>query len=146
MAILILFFDALLFLVVCMTQLEANLHHLALSADWLKHVDSVVSMGSASHVVTSLRAYSKNVINRKRPKCSDIEPTPTSNAASGLGMFWWRGGRLSRQVFSWKVLPRSLTSKAARQGLLILFYCLCIILHGGDFLQLNQLNYYSEFV
>lgn len=97
-------------------MLEANLHHLALSADWLKHVDSVVTMGSASHVVTSLRAYSKNVINRKRSKCSDIEPTPTSNAASGLGMFWWRGGRLSRQVFSWKVLPRSLTSKAARQA------------------------------
>ncbi|KAM1804386.1 hypothetical protein FF1_030247 [Malus domestica] len=90
-------------------MLEANLRHRALSADWLKHVDSVNTMGSASHVVTSLRS-------RRRPKCSDSESNPSLNAASGLGMFWWRGGRLSRQVFSWKVLPRSLTSKAAKQA------------------------------
>ncbi|XP_040363122.1 DDT domain-containing protein PTM [Rosa chinensis] len=96
--------------------LVENLHHRALSADWLKHVDSVVTMGSASHVVTSLRAYSKNMNSRKRPKFSDIDSNPSSNAGSGLGMFWWRGGRLSRQVFGWKILPRSLTSKAARQG------------------------------
>ncbi|KAL6199678.1 hypothetical protein ACLB2K_029461 [Fragaria x ananassa] len=96
--------------------LVENLHYRALSADWLKYVDSVVTMGSASHVVTSLRACSKNINSRKRPKFSDIDLNPSSNAASGLGMFWWRGGRLSRQVFSWKILPRSLTSKAARQG------------------------------
>ncbi|XP_050368365.1 DDT domain-containing protein PTM [Argentina anserina] len=95
--------------------LVENLHHRALSADWLKHVDSVVTVGSASHVVTSLRATSKNMNSRKRPKFSDND-NPSSNAGSGLGMFWWRGGRLSRQVFSWKILPRSLTSKAARQG------------------------------
>lgn len=102
-------------------QLVENLHYRALSADWLKYVDSVVTMGSASHVVTSLRACSKNMNSRKRPKFSDIDSNPSSNAGSGLGMFWWRGGRLSRQVFSWKILPRSLTSKAARQGLLIVF-------------------------
>ncbi|KAM0997171.1 hypothetical protein ACFX2I_007044 [Malus domestica] len=90
-------------------MLEANLRHRALSADWLKHVDSVNTVGSASHVVTSLRS-------RRRLKCSDSESNPSLNAASGLGMFWWRGGRLSRQVFSWKVLPRSLTSKGARQA------------------------------
>lgn len=99
------------------TQLESNLGRLALSAEWLKHVDSDVSVGSASHIVTSsARGSSKHMIGRKRAKSSDIEPGPTLNTASGLGMFWWRGGRLSRKVFNWKVLPHSLVSKAARQG------------------------------
>lgn len=101
----------------CTTQLESNLSRLALSADWLKHVDSAVSVGSASHIVTSsARAASKHMIGRKRPRCSENESNPASNGTSGLGMFWWRGGRLSRHIFSWKALPHSLVSKAARQG------------------------------
>lgn len=98
-------------------QLESNLCSRALSAEWLKHVDSAVSVGSASHIVTSsVRASSKYLPGRKRPKCSDNESNPASNAASGLGMLWWRGGRLSRQIFSWKALPYSLVSRGARQG------------------------------
>uniref|UniRef100_A0A5B6ZGD5 PHD-type domain-containing protein n=1 Tax=Davidia involucrata TaxID=16924 RepID=A0A5B6ZGD5_DAVIN len=98
-------------------MLESNLRRLALSPEWLKHVDSVVTMGSASHVVTSsVRVSSKHGIGKKRARCSDLEPKPTSNAAAGLGLFWWRGGRLSRQLFNWKVLPHSLASKAARQA------------------------------
>ncbi|PON42193.1 Autoimmune regulator [Parasponia andersonii] len=97
--------------------LQSNLGPLALSAEWLKHVDSDVSVGSACHIMTSSgRGSSKHMIGRKRPKFSDIEPGPTLNTASGLGMFWWRGGRLSRRVFNWKVLPHSLASRAARQG------------------------------
>ncbi|KAF2312110.1 hypothetical protein GH714_028082 [Hevea brasiliensis] len=65
--------------------LESNVHQLALTGEWLKHVDSATTMGSASHIVTaSTRASSKNGIGRKR--------------------------------VSWKVLPRSLVSKAARQA------------------------------
>lgn len=98
-------------------QLESNLDRRALSAEWLKHVDSVTTMGSASHIVTSLP--SKHGISRKssiRP--SDFDSQPTSNAsATGLGMFWWRGGRVSCRLFNWKVLPRSLSFKAGRQGL-----------------------------
>ncbi|XP_062082236.1 DDT domain-containing protein PTM isoform X2 [Humulus lupulus] len=97
--------------------LESNLGRLALSTEWLKYVDSDVSVGSASHIVTSsARGSSKLMIARKRHKFSDIEPGPTLNTASGLGIFWWRGGRLSRKIFNWKVLPHSLVSKAARQG------------------------------
>ncbi|KAK9273798.1 hypothetical protein L1049_018608 [Liquidambar formosana] len=96
---------------------ESNLRQLALSADWLKHVDSVVRMGSASHVVTSfVHVSSKHGISKKRGRGVDYGPTPSSNAASGLSMFWWRGGRISRHVFNWKVLPRSLARKAARQA------------------------------
>ncbi|KAM6596713.1 hypothetical protein CsatA_007237 [Cannabis sativa] len=97
--------------------LVSNLGRLALSTEWLKYMDSDVSMGSASHIVTSsARGSSKHMIARKRLKSLDIEPGPTLNTASGLGIFWWRGGRLSRQMFNWKVLPHSLVSKAARQG------------------------------
>ncbi|KAK8655162.1 hypothetical protein V6N13_107752 [Hibiscus sabdariffa] len=85
--------------------LEANLHHLALSTDWMKHVDSAVTMGSASHfVIASSRGSAKHGVAR------------TSNPAVGPSICWWRGGGVSRQLFNWKGLPRSLVSKAARQG------------------------------
>ena len=101
-----------------MMQLEANLHHLALSADWMKPVDSAVTMGSASHIVTaSSRGSAKHGIARKRGRCNDGESNPTSNPAVLPSICWWRGGRVSRQLFNWKVLPRSLVSKAASQGL-----------------------------
>ncbi|KAA3458919.1 DDT domain-containing protein PTM-like isoform X1 [Gossypium australe] len=97
--------------------LEANLHHLALSTDWMKHVDSAVIMGSASHVViASSRGSAKHGIARKRGSCIDNESNPTSNPSVGPSICWWRGGRVSRQLFNWKVLPCSLVSKAARQG------------------------------
>ncbi|KAH1130429.1 hypothetical protein J1N35_001807 [Gossypium stocksii] len=68
--------------------LEANLHHLALSTDWTKHVDSAGTVGSASHIViASSRGSAKHAIARK--------------------------GAASMMV---KVLPRLLVSKAARQA------------------------------
>lgn len=97
-------------------QLESNLNHLALSADWRKHVDAIATVGSATHIVSSsARASSKHGVSRKRAKSSDVSG-PSSNAATGLSLFWWRGGRGSRALFNFKVLPRSLASKAARQG------------------------------
>ncbi|KAI4306753.1 hypothetical protein L6164_030005 [Bauhinia variegata] len=98
-------------------MLEFNLQRRALSADWLKHVDSVVTMGSASHiVVSSSRTSSRLGIGRKRARYSDIESNSSSNTTSGLGIYWWRGGRVSRHLFNWKVLPRPLAAKAARQA------------------------------
>ncbi|XP_019157814.1 PREDICTED: DDT domain-containing protein PTM-like isoform X2 [Ipomoea nil] len=97
-------------------KLESNLRHLALSADWLKHVDSLSTLGSACHIVT--RVSSRHGIGKKKVRRSELESNsnPSSNAGSGLGLLWWRGGRISRQIFSWKVLPRPLACKAARQG------------------------------
>ncbi|XP_019450900.1 PREDICTED: DDT domain-containing protein PTM-like isoform X2 [Lupinus angustifolius] len=97
--------------------LESNLRHFALSADWLKHADSVTTMGSSTHiVVSSSRTSSRHGIARKRARYSDVESNSSSKAASGLGIYWWRGGRLSQQLFNWKSLPRSLVTKAARQA------------------------------
>ncbi|KAL3529989.1 hypothetical protein ACH5RR_009311 [Cinchona calisaya] len=98
-------------------KLESNLHHLALSADWTKYVDFAAKIGSSVHVImSSTRGSSRNGIGRKRARCPEREATTSSNAASGLGLLWRRGGRLSRQIFGWKVLPRALVSKAARQA------------------------------
>lgn len=109
-------------------QLESNLHSRALSADWHKQVDSVTTLGSASHIMSSsLRMSSKNGIGRRRPRFSDLEPKPSLKAASGLVQLWWRGGRISRGLFKWKVLPRSLVSKAARQGLHFSIYFPCAL-------------------
>lgn len=103
-------------------QLESNIQLRAISDEWLKHVDSVVTVGSSSHVVTSKpRMQSRNVTGRKRSTCLESEPHSSKNLSSGLGLFWWRGGRLTRQLFNWKVLPRSLACKAARHGLCLLF-------------------------
>ncbi|KAK7258117.1 hypothetical protein RIF29_32569 [Crotalaria pallida] len=97
--------------------LESNLRLSALSADWLKHADSFTTMGSSTHiVVSSSRTSSRHGIARKRARNSDIRSNSSSKSTSGLGIYWWRGGRLSRQLFNWKSLPRSLVSKAARQA------------------------------
>lgn len=109
-------------------QLESNLRHRALSADWLKHVDSVATMGSATHIVVgSARTSSRHGVGRKRSRHSNIESSSASNTTGGLGMYWWRGGRVSRKLFNWKVLPRSFITKAARQGLIIVFCSISLV-------------------
>ncbi|KAJ4978874.1 hypothetical protein NE237_009654 [Protea cynaroides] len=98
-------------------NLESNLRRIALSAEWLKQVDSVATMGSASHVLaTSVNVSSKHGIGRKQARLPDAASNSYSIAAAKAGVFWWRGGRLSRQAFHWKVLPRSLASKGGRQA------------------------------
>ncbi|XP_018446119.2 DDT domain-containing protein PTM [Raphanus sativus] len=88
-----------------LVELEANLHHLVLSPQWLNHVDSAVEMGSSTHVLLASTRSSSEITTGKR------RGTLLESATS-----WWRGGRLSRKLFNWKVLPRSLVSKAAIQG------------------------------
>ncbi|KAD3640268.1 hypothetical protein E3N88_29491 [Mikania micrantha] len=98
-------------------MLEANIWLRAFSDEWIKHVDSVITVGSALHVTSKLRMTStRNVVGKKRSKSLDPEPHTPKNASSGMGLYWWRGGRLTRQLFNWKVLPCSLACKAARQG------------------------------
>ncbi|CAL1391027.1 unnamed protein product [Linum trigynum] len=97
-------------------KLESSIHQRAISTVWLKHVDSSAVVGSSSHIVIAQRTSSKSGVSRKRSRSSaESEPGP-SNKTGGLSMFWWRGGTMSRKLFSWKVLPVSLASKAARQG------------------------------
>ncbi|KAF8009249.1 hypothetical protein BT93_J0286 [Corymbia citriodora subsp. variegata] len=99
-------------------NLESNLRHLAISEEWFKYEDSSVMLGSASHVVTNSSCTSaKPSSSKKRGRSSDVESKkPSHSSSSGPSLFWRRGGRLSRRLFNWKVLPRSLIHKAARQA------------------------------
>ncbi|KAL9248344.1 hypothetical protein vseg_021676 [Gypsophila vaccaria] len=95
--------------------LESNLHPLTLTTEWSKPVDSVATMGSASHFVSKSRVNSKNGINKKKGRSADGE-TKSPKAGSGLSLFWWRGGWTSRSLFNWKVIPHSAALRAARKG------------------------------
>lgn len=99
-------------------SLESNLHRLAFQPDWLKHVDSVATMGSASHVMaTPVQVPSSKLVGgKKRAKGTVTETNPASTSAAKLSTLWWRGGRLTRQLFNYKILPHSLASKGARQA------------------------------
>ncbi|KAJ0230708.1 PHD-finger and DNA binding domain-containing protein [Hirschfeldia incana] len=100
-----------------LVELEANLHHRVLSAEWLNHVDSAIEMGSSRHIlIASTRSSLKTAIGKRRGALSESGVKPTAKKKGELTMCWWRGGQLSRPLFNWKVLPRSLVSKAARQG------------------------------
>ncbi|CAI8593494.1 unnamed protein product [Vicia faba] len=57
-----------------------------------------------------------DLVEKTRARHSDIESSSSSKTTGGLGMYWWRGGRLSRKLFNCKVLPRSFVTKAARQA------------------------------
>ncbi|KAL9250039.1 DDT domain-containing protein [Drosera capensis] len=96
-------------------MLEKSLRPQVLSAEWLKHVDSAVTMGSASHIVINSRSASRLGLSRKKLRGPHHGPS-SRNGSWGLDLFWWRGGRLSRKLFNWKVLPRSIAAKAGRQG------------------------------
>lgn len=96
--------------------LESNLRRVALSAEWLKPVDSVEIVGSASHVVTGSVIVSSNNGGNKKQSKKSISVSESVLAPAAGSIFWWRGGRLSRQVFHWKILPRSLASKGGRQA------------------------------
>lgn len=98
------------------------MHHRVLSLEWLNHVDSAVELGSAKHIlIAPTRSSSKFAIGKRRGTFLESGVNPTAKKNGGFAMCWWRGGRLSRQLFNWKVLPRSLVSKAARQGVHFLF-------------------------
>ncbi|PIA48260.1 hypothetical protein AQUCO_01400680v1 [Aquilegia coerulea] len=97
--------------------LESNLRHIAVLPQWLKHVDSVVTMGSASHVLTNSAPVSvKHTGGRKRVKNADPGSSSTSKGSAKSSIFWWRGGRLTRQLFNCKVLPQALAFKGGRQA------------------------------
>ncbi|XP_020086891.1 DDT domain-containing protein PTM [Ananas comosus] len=97
--------------------LESSLRRIALSAEWLKPVDFSNTIGSASYSLTDSHESSNNGSSKKQGRKSN--PTSDRNNISDDStshVNWWRGGKLSRQVYQWKRLPRSLASKSGRQA------------------------------
>uniref|UniRef100_J3MNS7 PHD-type domain-containing protein n=2 Tax=Oryza brachyantha TaxID=4533 RepID=J3MNS7_ORYBR len=96
-------------------MLESSLRHVAFSVEWQKPADSVEVVGSAAHVLVRTSNKSSRHGSARKPgrKPSNVELKVDSR---DVGIYWRRGGILSRQVFHWKRLPQSLAHKAARQA------------------------------
>lgn len=92
------------------------MRRIAISGEWQKPADSVEVVGSAAHILvrTSTKSLSHGIA-RKPGRKSALNGELKVDSRD-VGVYWWRGGTLSRQVFHWKRLPQSLASKAARQG------------------------------
>ncbi|KAG8079486.1 hypothetical protein GUJ93_ZPchr0007g5584 [Zizania palustris] len=96
-------------------MLESSLRRVAFSVEWQKPADSVEVVGSAAHILVRTSNKTSHHGSARKPgrKPSNGELKADSR---DVGVYWWRGGTLSRQVFHWKRLPQSLAYKAARQA------------------------------
>ncbi|KAF2924317.1 DDT domain-containing protein PTM [Oryza sativa Japonica Group] len=96
-------------------MLESSVRRVAFSVEWQKPADSVEVVGSAAHVLVRTSNKSSRHGSTRKPgrKPFIVELKVDSR---DVGVYWRRGGRLSRQVFHWKRLPKSLTYKAVRQA------------------------------
>ncbi|KAL1552986.1 hypothetical protein AAHA92_13718 [Salvia divinorum] len=99
-------------------ELASNLHRRAFSGDWTKSVDNAATMGSSSHTMkkSTMRVPRLPADSRGKRKCPKDKLTPTPKEEQGVSLSWWRGGRASRKLFNWKVLPRALARNAAQKG------------------------------
>ncbi|XP_066398241.1 DDT domain-containing protein PTM-like isoform X2 [Miscanthus floridulus] len=96
--------------------LESSLRRVAITAEWQKPADSVEVVGSAAHIL--VRSSNKSLSHGSARK-PGRKPSPNGELkvdSRDVGVYWWRGGKLSREVFHWKRLPQSLVNKAARQA------------------------------
>jgi hypothetical protein len=98
-------------------QLESSLRHVAISVEWQKPADSVEVVGSAAHILVRSSNKSLSHGTARKPGRKPSSTVELKVDSRDVGVYWWRGGKLSRQVFHWKRLPQSLVYKAARQGL-----------------------------
>lgn len=100
-------------------QLELNMRRVALSVEWTKPVDDARAIVAASIVTSPVRRSSSYVGRRKQGKknISSNDYSFTSLRATISDICWWRGRRLSRQLFQCKMLPQPLASKGGRQGM-----------------------------
>ncbi|KAG0483684.1 hypothetical protein HPP92_011768 [Vanilla planifolia] len=87
------------------------------SEQWRRAVLKACDVSSLKFLLLALESSLRRVAllpEWQKPIDSD---QPVGSASFQLRDFeWWRGGKLSRQLFCWKRLPRSLASKCARQA------------------------------
>lgn len=74
-------------------------------------------VGSAAHILVRSSNKSSSHGSARKPGRKPSSNGELKVDSRDVGVYWWRGGKLSRQVFHWKRLPQSLVYKAARQGL-----------------------------
>ncbi|XP_062187653.1 DDT domain-containing protein PTM-like [Phragmites australis] len=97
-------------------MLESSLRRVAISVEWQKPADSVEVVGSAAHILVRSSNKSSTHGSSRKPGRKPSSNGELKVDSRDVGVYWWRGGTLSRQVFHWKRLPQSLAYKAARQA------------------------------
>ncbi|XP_062190476.1 DDT domain-containing protein PTM-like [Phragmites australis] len=97
-------------------MLESSLRRVAISVEWHRPADSVEVVGSAAHILVRSSNKSLSHGSAKKPGRKPSSNGELKVDSRDVGVYWWRGGELSRQVFHWKRLPQSLAYKAARQA------------------------------
>ncbi|KAE8781282.1 Increased DNA methylation 1 [Hordeum vulgare] len=95
--------------------LESSLRRVAFSGEWQKPADSVEVVGSAAHILVRTSNKSAGYAIARKPGRKPLAIELKVDYRD-VGVYWWRGGTLSRQVFHWKRLPQSLACKSARQA------------------------------
>ncbi|KAL6657424.1 hypothetical protein ACP70R_005204 [Stipagrostis hirtigluma subsp. patula] len=97
-------------------MLESSLRRIAISVEWQKPADSVEVVGSAAHILVRTSNKSSHHQSARKPGRKPSSNGELKVDSRDVGVYWRRGGTLSRQVFHWKRLPQSLACKAARQA------------------------------
>ncbi|KAF8670385.1 hypothetical protein HU200_050688 [Digitaria exilis] len=97
-------------------MLESSLRRVAISGEWQKPADAVEVVGSAAHILVRSSNKSSSHGTARKPGRKPSSNGELKVDSRDVGVYWWRGGKLSRQVFHWKRLPQSLVYKAARQA------------------------------
>ncbi|KAK6926666.1 Zinc finger, PHD-finger [Dillenia turbinata] len=97
-------------------QLEENISLVAFSADWLKLVDDSSVGSSVAHNATNAVALTQKRGPGRRSKKHFALSEVTSDDCPNKFYCWWRGGRLSKNIFQKGILPHKMIRKAARLG------------------------------
>ncbi|ERN13226.1 DDT domain-containing protein PTM [Amborella trichopoda] len=106
-------------------ELEENIRPISLSGGWFKLVDeyvleiSATQMGAVLVKSNSKRGYIGRRKKKQSAMLSDIphvQQESRTQRESKTTFYWWRGGKLSKQLLLRGILPSSIAKKAARQG------------------------------
>ncbi|KAL3687008.1 hypothetical protein R1sor_013317 [Riccia sorocarpa] len=101
-------------------EMESSLRKIVLTSEWEKVVEDAPPLVS-EYVISFVGAgasNSKKIVQKRRGRPPAVSKSPPVFAYDGacFGVKWFKGGPLSRQVYSWESLPRKVLRKAARQG------------------------------
>ncbi|KAL0911015.1 hypothetical protein M5K25_019115 [Dendrobium thyrsiflorum] len=87
------------------------------SEQWRKAVLEAYDVTSLKFLLLSLESNLRRVaLLAEWLKPVDSDQKIGSASFKLTGFHWWRGGKLLRQLFCWKMLPRPLASKCGRQA------------------------------
>ncbi|XVF69080.1 hypothetical protein PTKIN_Ptkin11bG0051900 [Pterospermum kingtungense] len=96
---------------------EENISSISLSVDWIKLMDDwLVESSAIQSNLSTMGLPQKRGPGGRQHRKQSVSPEVTANDSDDKSFDWWRGGKLSTNVFLKAILPGSVVRKAARQG------------------------------